>query len=170
MEDKERQTHAYEGVEPTSSGAGFEINQSDNQTTFWGVLCRTCHELIPFDVCPYASFGPGAANMKAGAIRCGRGHNHIYFPHDFQFLSFAVPINDALMQKNREIYRAINPSSNAPFGGLSKPNAYDESNVSPDTPQSAKARPASLLPDVRRQSAQIAAKDRWANWAIKKVG
>jgi len=47
--------------------------------------------------------------MKPGAIRCGRGHNHIYFPRDFGFVDVAVAVPDAIMQENREAYRAINP-------------------------------------------------------------
>jgi hypothetical protein len=48
--------------------------------------------------------------MRPGAIRCGRDHNHIYFPRDFQFKSSPVAISDAVMLQNRDAYRAINSS------------------------------------------------------------
>jgi hypothetical protein len=78
--------------------------------TYWGVACRTCHELVAFDVCPYLSFGDPAESVKPGAIRCSKGHNHIYFPRDFQFLPSAVAIANEVMRTNRETYKAINPS------------------------------------------------------------
>jgi hypothetical protein len=49
--------------------------------------------------------------MRPGAIRCTQGHNHIYFPRDFRFLSSAVCIPDADMQQNRDTYKAVNPVS-----------------------------------------------------------
>jgi len=99
------QTHAYDGGQPTCSEA--TIDQS--KTTYWGVPCRTCHELVAFDVCPYMSFGSGAASMKPGTILCSQGHNHIYFPRDFAFIPSAVLIADETMQENRAAYAAINP-------------------------------------------------------------
>jgi hypothetical protein len=78
------------------------------QTTYWGVKCRTCEELVAFDVCPYLSFGTGAASMKPGAIRCSGGHNHIYFPRDFQFIPSSARIPQETMRENRDVYRAVN--------------------------------------------------------------
>jgi hypothetical protein len=116
MEGNTMQIRAYEGKLPISSRVRIEMNQSDNngnETTYWGVLCRSCVELVAFDICPYLSFGPGAANAHPGAIRCAHGHNHIYFPRDFQFFYSDVSIDDAVMQGNREAYRAIDPLSQA---------------------------------------------------------
>jgi hypothetical protein len=91
----------FDGEDAVSGGAAAE-------TTYWGVKCRTCQELVAFDVCPYLSFGVDAASMKPGAIRCSQDHNHIYFPRDFQFISSALVISDERMRANRETYRAIN--------------------------------------------------------------
>ena len=109
MEGNTKQTRAFDCVPPTSSEVRIEMDRSDSETTYWGVLCRTCQKLVAFDICPYVSFGDGAAGMKPGAIRCGRDHNHIYFPRDFRFVPSIVPITEAAMQQNRETYRAINP-------------------------------------------------------------
>lgn len=85
--------------------------QLAGERTYWGIQCRSCRELVAFDVCPYLSFGPDAASMKPGAIRCTQNHNHIYyFPHDFRFIHSPMPIPDTVMQQNREVYRAVNPS------------------------------------------------------------
>jgi hypothetical protein len=80
------------------------------QTIYWGVLCRTCRELVAFDTRPYVSFGPGAVSMKPGAIRCNRGHNHIYYPRDYCFHPSANRISEATMEANRTLYGKINPS------------------------------------------------------------
>ena len=109
MEGNTKQTPSCEDNQPAAPASHSETSKPDKQTTYWGVLCRTCRELVAFDNCPYISFGPGAAGMKPGAIRCGRGHNHIYFPRDFGFVNVAVLVPDATMQGNREVYRAINP-------------------------------------------------------------
>jgi hypothetical protein len=109
MESNTKQAHTCEANKPAPPGSHSENNTPDKQTTYWGVLCRTCRELVAFDSCPYLSFGPGAAGMKPGAIRCGGGHNHIYFPRDFGFVDVAVAVSHAIMQENREAYRAINP-------------------------------------------------------------
>ena len=44
----------------------------------------------------------GRDSLRAGA------QSHIYFPRDFQFCASAVPISDAVMRENRELFRAIN--------------------------------------------------------------
>jgi len=79
-----------------------------NEPIYWGVLCRSCAELVAFDHSPYHSFGPGGANMKPGTIRCAHGHSHIYFPRDYEFFFSEVSITDVVMQGHREAYRAIN--------------------------------------------------------------
>ena len=79
------------------------------QRMYWGILCRTCRELVAFDTCPYVSFGPGAAGIKPGAIRCNQGHNHIYFPGDFCLFPSATLITETIMKANRVIYGEINP-------------------------------------------------------------
>jgi hypothetical protein len=122
MEGITKQRRVYRHAQPNSSGVRIEMNQSDNETTYWGVLCRTCSEPVAFDSCPYpSSFGPGAQNVKPGAVRCRHGHNHVYFPRDFRFFSSAVPISDAVVQENRDAYRAINPSSQISFSDDSCP-------------------------------------------------
>jgi hypothetical protein len=173
MDGNTNQARACEGVQPTSGGVHIEIKGGDNGTTYWGILCRTCQELTAFDICPSVSFGAGATSIKPGAIRCGHGHNHIYFPRDFQFFPSAVPITDAVMQKNRETFRAINPSSPASSNRSTwrtvEPEAVSEPVISPGGLEKGKARIASLGPDPRREIAQIAAKKRWMNWAMRKA-
>jgi hypothetical protein len=114
MERETMPTRAYEGALPISSLVRTEWNRGGqnlggDKTTYWGVLCRSCIELIAFDLSPYHSFGPGAASMNPGAIRCAHGHVHIYFPRDFQFFFSDLPLTDAVIQGNREAYRATNP-------------------------------------------------------------
>jgi hypothetical protein len=84
----------------------------NNEITYWGILCRFCSEPVAFDIRPYRTFERGTAPLRPGAIRCAHGHNYIYFPRDFSFLTSAIPITAATMQENREAYRAINPPSN----------------------------------------------------------
>jgi hypothetical protein len=128
------------------------------ETTYWGVTCRTCHELVAFDVCPYLSFGDGAASMKPGAIRCSQDHNHIYFPRDFQFISIAVAISEEVMRVNRETYRAINSSS--PSQGIAI--------VKSKRPPVASAVEIPV-PDTSKRDAQVAEKDRWSHLVDKKA-
>jgi hypothetical protein len=123
MKANPKNIQAYESVQPNSNGVRIEANQSRNETVYWGILCRACAEPVAFDICPYpSSFVPGAANVKAGTIRCGRGHNHIYFPRDLRFLFSVVPINDEVMQENREAYKAINPSSQVSYSDNRTPS------------------------------------------------
>jgi hypothetical protein len=147
MESNTKQTRACEDFKPSSPGSHIEMNPRSNQTTYWGVLCRTCRELVAFDGCPYVSFGPGAAGMKPGAIRCGRGHNHIYFPRDFRFIDATVPVTDAAMTENRESYRAINPrpptSYFRPAASDAEPHVNHHTHVLPTVLASGNARTAS---------------------------
>jgi hypothetical protein len=166
-----KQTRAFDGAPPTSDGVGTEEHRRDNETTYWGILCRKCLDPVAFDVCPYPSFGPGAANVKPSAIRCGQGHNHIYFPRDFRFLPSAVPIADSVMQQNRDAYRAINPAPALPRhaeGGLSHARPHQPSDIPPNKPDIAETRHPIPAPDSRRETAQMAAKQIWARWALKK--
>lgn len=78
--------------------------------SYWGVLCRSCAELVAFDTLPYHRLGLGIANAKPGAICCSHGHNHIYFPSDFCFFDSEVGISDASMAENCSTYAATNPS------------------------------------------------------------
>jgi hypothetical protein len=115
MERETIPTQAYEGATPISGRVRTEWNQggmdvSGNKTTYWGVLCRSCIELIAFDISPFRSFGAEAASMNPGAIRCAHGHVHIYFPRDYQFFFSDIPLTDAALQANREAYRAANPA------------------------------------------------------------
>jgi len=131
------------------------------ETTYWGILCRTCSEPVAFDVRPYHEFGLGSANVKPGAIRCMRGHNHIYFPRDFHFFPSSVPITEESMQKNRTTYFAINRSSEP-----TRDTALENMPVYRSVLQV--VRPEGFSPDARREAAK-AAKIRWAHWASKKV-
>ena len=111
MDGNTKQTRAYDGNQPTLHRDWIETHRSCDEKAYWGILCRTCQELVAFDICPYVSFGPGAASMRPGAIRCGHDHIHIYFPRDFQFCASELPIEAAVMQNNRDAYKAINPAS-----------------------------------------------------------
>jgi len=113
MEDSSKQARASESVPPGSRRARIEMNRSNSATTYWGILCRTCRQMTAFDIYPCVSFEYGAANMKPSAIRCDRGHNHIYFPRDFRLRPSAIAITDAAIQKNCEAFRATNSSSPA---------------------------------------------------------
>jgi hypothetical protein len=106
MEGNTNQTRANDGGQSTCNENAICSDQS--QMIYWGVLCRTCHELVAFDVCPYISFGSGAASMKPGTIRCSQDHTHIYFPRDFGFIPSATRIDDETMRENRVAYAAIN--------------------------------------------------------------
>ncbi len=109
MEYDTKQRRTNDG-KSTSSELHLDCHGHD-QNIYWGIRCRTCRELVALDICPFVSFGPGAAGMKPGAIRCAYGHNHIYFPRDFAFIEVTVPVTEATMRENREEYRAINPST-----------------------------------------------------------
>jgi hypothetical protein len=129
------------------------------EKTYWGVKCRTCQELVAFDVCPYLSFGADAASMKPGAIRCSQGHNHIYFPRDFQFILSAVAIPDERMRVNRETYRAINSAM---------PSHQGLSIVKAKRPPST-AEVEIPVADVSKRDAQTAENDRWSHLGDKKA-
>jgi hypothetical protein len=125
-------------------------------TTYWGVVCRTCKAPVAFDTRPYNQSGLGSANSKPGAIRCGHGHNHIYFPRDFHFFPCATVITAVTMQENRAAHAAINRSTG--------PASY-----SPETLAPRAVRTEASAPDARREAAQEAARIRWATWASKKA-
>jgi hypothetical protein len=167
MKPNEMETRASEDPESTRAGARTE---TDEGALYWGVLCRRCRELVAFDTRPYLSFGPGAASMKPGAIRCSQGHNHIYFPQDFGFRASAVPIADAAMRHNRELYGAVNSlgrrSSHDCAVEAVAPAAKPEDGEPEDEPENGKAHARGH--DPRREAAQTAAKDRWTNWAERK--
>jgi hypothetical protein len=146
------------------------------ETTYWGVLCRACSEPVAFDTSPFDESGLGNANSRPGAIRCVHGHNHIYFPRDFRLFPSVVPITEATMQENRQAYLAVNPSlepSCNPLPGAPLiPREHGEADIllgGLGHPKKGKARTASLVPDARRETAQMAAKARWKDWASKKA-
>lgn len=132
------------------------------EATYWGILCRACSEPVAFDSRPYHEFGLGSANVRPGAIRCGHGHNHIYFPRDFHFFASAAPITEETMRENRTVYFAINCSSEPTLDTAL-------ANLPGDRWAPQAVRPEGVAPDARREAAQKAAKIRWANWASKKV-
>jgi hypothetical protein len=86
------------------------------QKMYWGILCRTCREPVAFDAPPYNASGPGKANVRPGAIRCGQGHNHIYFPRDFHFFPSADPIAEETMRENRSAYIGVNSLPHFSYG------------------------------------------------------
>lgn len=170
MQSDTKQIHGSEGVRAIFAEGPSGTERGNQDGPYWGVLCRTCREVVAFDSSPYLSFGPEAASMKPGAIRCGRDHNHIYFPRDFQFCASAVPIPDAVMRENRELFRAINST-----GVRTSHDVVQDADeleavaaVSESGREIRKTRPV-LASDPRREAAQLAAKARWTNWAGLKV-
>jgi hypothetical protein len=111
--------------------------------------------------------------MKPGAVCCGQGHNHIYFPRDFGFRGSAVPIADAVMRQNRDAYRAVNLPGHCGSGGFVakevEPPAEPEAGEPPAELESGKTRSGKIGPDPRREAAREAAKRRWADWASRKT-
>jgi hypothetical protein len=170
------QTRVGESAEPASAQTPAETNYTDGQPPYWGVVCRTCGELVAFDASPYESFGPEAASTRPGAIRCRHGHTHIYFPRDFGFRASTAPIADTAMRENRDVYRATNSLGQRtshdyvprPVAEEAEPGAGD--GESEDAREGGKARPAKIGPDPRREAAREAAKRRWKNWAARKAG
>jgi hypothetical protein len=146
------------------------------ETMYWGILCRSCSEPVAFDTGSHHEYRLGSANASPGAIRCINGHNHIYFPRDFRFFPSSVSITETTVQENRQAYLSINPSTEPscgpPPGEPLIPRDSDKSDIRQgglSHLKVAKARPASLVPDPRRQVAQMAAKARWKDWASKKA-
>jgi hypothetical protein len=141
--------------------------------TYWGILCRTCAELVAFSTTSSHNSGLGAENSPAGTIRCSKDHNRIYFPRDFRLYPSAAAIAEETMQKNFETYKAINPfwesSPDTLPTELPISKEKSESDIHAEALNGVKVRPASLLPDPRREIAQNAAKIRWASWALKKT-
>jgi len=166
MKSAINETRLNDACLPTSGGVEIELNPDSGETTYWGILCRTCWKLVAFDHCPYVSFGPGAASMTPGAVRCGEGHNHIYFPRDFKFISSAVPVSDATMRENREVYRAINSRSQPPRDSSHGERLNPRTEGVFEVPSEVD-RPR-LLSDARKEP-QSAAKERWADWAVKRA-
>jgi hypothetical protein len=173
MEGNSKQARACESAHTGSGGARIEMTRSNSATTYWGILCRTCRQLTAFDTRPCISVGPGAPSMKPCAIRCGFGHNHIYFPRDFRLRSSTVPISDAVMQKNCEAFGATNPSSPAsssrPTWRAVEPEPNREPGSHLGSLDNDRTRSTHLALDQRRESAQIAAKERWTSWAMRKA-
>jgi hypothetical protein len=139
---------------------------------YWGILCRTCTELVAFGTIPAQNFGPGAEGSKPRTIRCNRGHTHIYFPRDFRLYPSVVAIADATMRENLKVYKAINPSwgfRDAPPTVLANPKARNETDLETEARDGVKVRSITFVPDPRREIAKKAAKDRWASWALRKL-
>jgi hypothetical protein len=173
MEGNLPQTREHEFAEPTPAEVRTEENRKDHEAVYWGVLCKTCRGIVAFDVAPYVSFGPVAASMQPGAICCGKRHNHIYYPRDFGFRGSTVPIAEAVMQGNRDLYKAVNSPGHCTSHDSVAPKAV-EPVIEPKPGESAgelesgKARSAKIGPDPRREAARLAAKGRWADWAVRK--
>ena len=143
------------------------------ETTYWGILCRTCSDPVAFGTHSDHELGLGTENARPGTIRCAQGHNHIYFSRDFRFFVAEVEIAKATMRENRETYRSINPAPQSSLESwLGEPlisERKDESDVPPGGLREGEARPANVFPDPRRETARRAARDRWASWASKKT-
>jgi len=158
-----------EGVRAIFAEARNERIEKNEEKPYGGVLCKSCGGLVAFDIAPYVSFGPKAASVRPGAIRCGHGHNHTYFPRDFQFCASAVPIPEAAMRENREVFRAINSlgqrSSHDVVFAMVEPVANLAADDSVRGLEIRKMSRESSGPDPRREAAQAAAKERWTNWA-----
>ena len=150
------------------------------EKTYWGILCRACSEPVAFNTRPYHEFALGSANIRPGAIRCGHGHNYIYFPRDFRFIPSSVPITEETMQENRAVYIVINPSPQSSSdaarallpGGPSALKEKIEAAVLPSglpDPKEDKTGSKTHAPNAPREIANKAAKIRWASWARQKV-
>jgi len=159
MESNILQTRAYD--RPNSSGTRIKTNRLSNspgdyEPTYWGVLCRSCIELVAFDTNAYPSFESGSASMNPGSIRCAHGHVHIYFPRDFQFFFSDVSISDVAMHGNREAYRASSPSLQASPNKLDGSEEFDGPYAPTDSLHGMKACLESLVPDAVRQGTRAA--------------
>jgi hypothetical protein len=151
-----------------------------SETKYWGIWCRACLEPVAFDTRPYHQFGLGSASVRPGAIRCGRGHNHIYFPRDFRFFASAVAISEETMQENRSAYIATNPFSEFSSGALrefparEQPAAEEKIEAAvvartPDDLEEDKLGSKPPAAEAPRDIARKAAKARWMSWAGKKI-
>ena len=49
MEGNTKQMRAPECIQPTFSEVQTEIERRTHETTYWGILCRTCRELVAFE-------------------------------------------------------------------------------------------------------------------------
>ncbi|HEY4379178.1 MAG TPA: hypothetical protein VGN01_02465 [Acidobacteriaceae bacterium] len=140
--------------------------------TYWGVGCRTCKELIAFGASFQTSAGVGAGDSRPGTIRCGQGHSHIYFPHDFRQFPSPAAITEAAMEENVRIYKAVNPTwePTADTVFVQTSLLQPDEDTDGDAASNLKLRrPASLMPDPRREMAKRAAHQRWETWAQKKT-
>jgi hypothetical protein len=145
------QTHAL----PNPGRVRVQTNRCSNnpgghEPTYWGVLCRSCIELVAFNTYPYLTFGSRAASMHPGTIRCAHGHVHIYFPRDFQFFFSDIPVADAVMQGNREAYRATNSSLQAFPSELDGSEELDAPYAPSDSLRGLEACLESLVPETVR--------------------
>jgi hypothetical protein len=142
------------------------------ENTYWGILCRTCSAPVAFGAPSHQQFQLESTYARPGAIRCPSGHNHIYFPRDFNFFVSAEVISEAVMEDNRGEHRAINPAASAPtdhWHGTQWSPAKAYGSDSPVSEPKAVKQASVYSPDTRRETAQAAAKARWAAWAIKKA-
>jgi hypothetical protein len=166
VEPTTKQPQAVETLQPTGVEARPRLDRLDHPTTYWGVSCRGCSEVVAFDVAPYTSFGPRAASTRPGAIRCSLGHSYVYFPGDFQFLASSVAISDEVMRKNRDAFQADNPArpTRAQY-----PRPFVRSVVHVAAFVEGLLGLATLNPNPRKV-AETAAQGSWAEWATRKAG
>ena len=139
-------------------------------STYWGILCRTCADLVAFGATPGQDCGLGTEGSRPGTIRCTKGHTHIYYPRDFGFFPSATIIVDAVIGENVRVYKAVNPSwSGSVPQGPSNQSGENESGSHEEELD------RNIMPSARRASespsriAHRAAKDRWATWALNKL-
>ena len=86
----------------------------DSERIYWGVMCKTCSEPVAFGCPDQQECEMESICAKPGAIRCAKGHNHIYFPRDFKFFASAIEIPEAVTRANREAHKAVNPAPPPP--------------------------------------------------------
>jgi len=147
-------------------------NSLSRETTYWGVFCRSCSAPIAFGAPSHHQFQMESAYAKPGSIRCANGHNHIYFPRDFQFFTSAA-IPEAVLQANRESNPPMKPAAVARPVGLFvtrwAPGGDAAAGGAWALTKSAEAQAAAADPEPRRDVPQMAARDWWMNWALKRV-
>ena len=141
-------------------------------TAYWGIRCRSCSKLVAFGSRLPQRHEPGDESSRPGTIHCAQGHVHIYFPHDFCFFLSEVAIPDAVLQKNLDTYKTINPFRESSSEPLRTPpyalaNRYGFASVK-DGHAVANPLPARLSPNPDREAAAKAAKAIWEVWGRKK--
>jgi hypothetical protein len=139
-------------------------------STYWGILCRTCADLVAFGTIPGQNSDPGTEDSGPGTIRCTKGHTHIYYPRDFGLFPAVTIIVDTVIRENVRVYKVINPSWADPL-----PQESSNRNRKNESGSPAEELDRNIMLSARRASeapgkiARKAAKDRWTAWALNKL-